>query len=83
MLKSRFLRALRPQCYFQNLFSFSQKEVYDLRKPDKTNKKYLMDSTATRTMIIHPIFYPKLNFFFFFPSKQNIQKAMVLSRSYI
>lgn len=44
------------------LSSFSHKEhkeVFDLRKPDKKAQKHLMQSAPTRTMIIHPVFYPK------------------------
>ena len=76
MLKTQLIRVLRPQIFYHSwVFPFSQKEVYDLRKPDnKSNKKYLMTSSPTRTMIIHPIFFPKFPFIIFW-EKFSYQKS--------
>ena len=59
--KVRFLSIFRPIQALSTKFNFyfSQKEVYDLRKPDKPGKKLINHASVKRTMIIHPVFYPK------------------------
>lgn len=78
MLKFRLANNFRHFIFSSKpIYSFSQKEVFDLRKPDKSvKKKYNTPYPSARVMIIHPIFYPKFkkNLPFLFYKPYNFKK---------
>lgn len=69
MLKKPFLKIFFHQSKL--IFPFSTKEVFDLRKPDKKPIKTALTAGSTRTLIIHPVFYPK--FLIFFPNNLKFE----------